>query len=182
MIIIPRVETLRIIYLIYAVVSKEKIYMVTQISKLLLIATVIFLGLSAGAMLTEAVLFVPYWKKMPAQDFLAWFRNNEPHLVSFFGTSQILGLIVTLLVTILYQLQRLPNKNLLAIATLINIFILLLYPIYFKQANASFAAATIDLNNVSQKLINWGMWQWVRTFLGISAFFVAVLALKEKNN
>ena len=76
MIIIPRVETLRIIYLIYVVVSKEKIYMVTQISKLLLIATVIFLGLSAGAMLTEAVLFVPYWKKMPAQDFLAWFRNN----------------------------------------------------------------------------------------------------------
>lgn len=156
--------------------------MVSQISKLLLIVTVICLGLSAGAMLTEGALFVPYWKKMPAQDFLAWFKNNEPYLVSFFGTSQILGLIATLLVTILYQLKRLPNKNFLAISTLLNILILLLYPIYFKQANASFVAATIDLNNVSQELINWGIWQWVRTFLGISAFFVTVLALKEKNN
>ncbi|MFY9224448.1 MAG: hypothetical protein WAQ98_17375 [Blastocatellia bacterium] len=161
--------------------SEPKNYL-NGLSKLLLIISVVILGLSAGAMLTEAALFVPYWQKMPVQDFLIWFRNNEPYLVKFFGTSQIFGLIATLLVTILYQLQRLPNRNLLAISTFLNILILLLYPIYFKQVNASFVAGTIDLNNVSQELINWGLWQWVRTFLGTSAFFMAVLALREKNN
>ena len=161
--------------------SEPKNYL-KDLSKLFLIAAVVILGLSAGAMLTEAALFVPYWQKMPAQDFLAWFKTNEPYLVKFFGTSQIFGLIAIALTTILYQFQRLPNRNLLAISSFLNILILLLYPIYFKQVNASFVAGTIDINNVSQELINWGLWQWVRTFLGASAFFVSVLALKEKNN
>jgi uncharacterized membrane protein len=54
--------------------------------------------------------------------------------------------------------------------------ILLSFGLYFKKANASFAAATIDLREVSSELRRWARWHWVRTLLAVVAFMLTILA------
>ena len=59
------------------------------------LAAVVALGLSAGAMRTEAVVFVSYWRTLPAGDFLRWFGENDALLVDFFGPLQATSTIIT---------------------------------------------------------------------------------------
>jgi hypothetical protein len=49
--------------------------------------------------------------------------------------------------------------------------------LYFRKANASFAAGTIDLNNVENELSRWSLWQWIRTAIGVGAFALALAAV-----
>src|SRR5262245_25378869 len=43
------------------------------------------LGLSAGAMLTEGAVLVPWWRSMSPESFLGWYAANAARLFWFFG-------------------------------------------------------------------------------------------------
>jgi hypothetical protein len=49
-----------------------------------LLAT-IALGLSAGALLAEGAVLVPFWRSLQPESFLAWYRENAALLLRFFG-------------------------------------------------------------------------------------------------
>jgi hypothetical protein len=143
------------------------------------LAAVAALGLSAGAMLTEAVVLVSYWRSLPAEDFLAWFRDNDARLVAFFGPLQVASLVLVVLAAALAARSDRSGGPLLGLAALLTLVALLFYPLYFRAVNASFATAAISPAAVPVALERWAAWHWLRTTIGIAAFVAGLLALRQ---
>ena len=141
------------------------------------IAAAISLGLSAGAMLTEAVLYVDYWRSLSPTDFLAWFAANEPQLTAFFAPLQTGSAVLA--ATAAALAPRRTGRAFFLIATGLAVAALLLYPLYFREVNASFAEATIAVDRVPEALERWSRWQWLRTGVGVTAFAAALLAVRR---
>ncbi len=147
-----------------------------SLTKFFLFFTVLTLGISAGAMLTEVIILVSYWQSLPAQDFLTWFQNHDALLTSFFGKLQTGGLLLTLASLVILKIRKQTTDRFLIASFLFSVMIILTFFIYFKSANASFAKGTIALSDVSGELVLWENWQWARTALGMLAFITALFA------
>ena len=52
---------------------------------------VLGLGLSAGALLAEAGVLVPFWQAQKPEAFLDWYRENASRLLGFFGPLEAAG-------------------------------------------------------------------------------------------
>ncbi len=147
-----------------------------RVARPLALSAVVVLGLSAGAMLTEAVVFVDYWRSLSPDEFLAWFGKHEPELVAFFGPLQTAGLLLTLLAVFAHAFPRREGFGLFGISAALSIAVLGLYVAYFKDVNAGFVARSISADEVPAELLRWANWQWARTGLGIGAFVAALFA------
>jgi hypothetical protein len=67
-----------------------------------------------------------------------------------------------------------------AIVAAVSAFaIIVSYPLFFADANATFAAGGLPDREVATLLRQWGMWHWGRTILGLIGFSSAVLALRR---
>ncbi len=148
-----------------------------RVSTWLSAIVVVVLGISAGAMLAEGAVLVPYWRSLPAADFLRWFADNEPRLVGFYGPLELIAAAFTMTAAALSAFHRRRGAGLLAVSALFVVGVLALYPIYFRAVNASFVAGTIDVANLPAELVRWGSWQWLRIALGIGALIAAVAAV-----
>ncbi len=135
------------------------------------------LGISAGAMLTEGAVLVPYWRALPPSEFLRWFAANEPRLVAFYGPLELVSAVLPLLAAGLGIARRRPGAWLMAGASLLAVAVLLLYPLYFRSVNARFATGAMDPAEVTAELSRWSAWQWVRIAAGAAAFGTALAAL-----
>ena len=149
--------------------------MSARVSTGLSFAAVLLLGLSAGAMLTEAVVLVAYWQSLPPEGFLAWFGQNEPRLVAFFGPLQTTSALVTLAAFVVGR----RGRGALGVAALLATGALVMYGLYFRDVNAAFVARTIGVDAVPAELVRWGCWQWVRTAVGTGAFVTALASLRR---
>ena len=148
-----------------------------RLSRWIAAFAVIALGVSAGAMLAEGAVLVPYWRSLPAGDFLRWFADNEPRLVAFYGPLEIAAAALTLVAAAVYGARSRPGAGWLAVSALLVVGVLALYPIYFRAVNARFVAGTIDGAAVAGELARWSSWQWLRVSMGIGALIAAVAAL-----
>ena len=150
--------------------------MAARVSTGLVFATVLLLGLSAGAMLTEAVVLVSYWQSLPGDEFLTWFGRNEPRLVAFFGPLQTASAVLALAAFVSQYRRRKSGRGALAVAALLSLGALAMYGAYFRDVNAGFVARTIPAGDVAAELVRWGQWQWLRTAVGVAAFGAALVA------
>ena len=55
------------------------------LGELLALLAVASLGTFFGAMLTEGLVLVPYWRSLPAEAFSSWYGANDKRLLGFFG-------------------------------------------------------------------------------------------------
>jgi len=138
-------------------------------------AAVVALGVSAGAMLTEAAVFAPYWRSLPPADFLTWFAANTDRLFNFYGPLEIATTALTLAAAALAR--RRPGGGWMIAAAVLSLAVLALFPLYFQAANESFAARTIAVDTVGAELERWSAWQWLRTAIGLAAFAAALRAV-----
>ena len=138
---------------------------------------VIALGLSAGAMLAEGAVMVPYWRALAPAAFLQWYAENAARLLAFFGPLEAASAVATLAAAVLYRARRRPGGNLLVLAGVLAVGVLVPFPLYFQDVNASFAAGTIPLEQVGGELARWAAWHWLRTAIGMGAFAAAVVAV-----
>jgi len=146
------------------------------VSTLLLLAT-LALGLSAGALVAEAGILVPYWRSLRAQEFLAWYRQHASLLFRFFGSMEVVSTALVVVATVSCWLTGHPGKALVTASAALAFLVLAAFPIYFQKVNASFAEGTIDPGAVATELRRWSNWHGVRTLLAIGAFLLAALAL-----
>lgn len=149
-----------------------------RLAAALSVVAVLGLGLSAGAMLTEAVVFVDFWRALPPAEFLAWFAANEPGLVAFFGPLQTASAVLVLGAAMLARPET--GRGLHVVAVLFALAALGLYPLYFRDVNAGFAAGTIAAERVPEELARWSRWQWLRTAIGTAAFAAAALGATRR--
>ncbi|MFN7954309.1 MAG: hypothetical protein U0610_21465 [bacterium] len=145
-----------------------------ELYRIVSFAAVVALGLTAGALLAEAGLLVPFWRSAKPEVFLAWYREHAQRLVRFFGPLEIAAAVSAGLAALLGWIGNHPNAALLAAAAFGALAVLATFPLYFQRANASFASGSISLAGVPDELRRWAHWHFARTGIAIAAFACAV--------
>ena len=144
------------------------------------VLAVVSLGLSAGALLAEACVLVPFWRAQKPESFLGWYKQHASLLLRFFGPLEAAsGLLVVGSATLAW-LGLLSAPLLFSASGGLTIGLLASFPLYFKGANASFAAGSIPAGNVSAELKRWATWHWARTSIAMVAFLLAAIALAHQ--
>lgn len=134
------------------------------------------LGLSAGALVAEGGVLVPFWRSERPEAFLAWYREHAALLVGFYGPLEIAAVGLATVALAANWLHPVMAAGPLLGAAVLAIGVLIGFPLYFQKANASFAAGTIELARVPDELRRWSRWHWARTALAVGAFVCAVVA------
>ncbi len=135
------------------------------------------LGLSAGAMLAEAGVLVPWWRFLPPEAFLIWYAENTSRLLGFYGPLEVVATAFALGAASLARWHR-GGGPWFVIAAALALLILLMFPLYFQRVNASFADGSIAPELVADALREWAGWHWARTLMGLGAFVAAVLGAR----
>ena len=131
--------------------------------------TTCVIGLYAGSLLTEGVILVPYWRRMTPEDFFSKHSEMGPSLFKYFAPLTTLAVGLSILTAILEGGRH-------TIAAGLCILALIIFFLYFKKANASFADHSLANEHLKKELEKWSAWHWLRTFIIISALFVSVSA------
>ena len=139
---------------------------------------VLLLGTTAGAMLAEGAILVPYWRSLAPADFFDWYAANASLLVDFYSPLEIASAVVALVCAILYSLQARPGARLWWVAAVLSILVIAMFFVYFKDANAGFLNRTITEDSLPNALVTWGRWQWARVGVGGAAFAASALAIR----
>ncbi len=145
------------------------------------LASAVALGISAGAMFTEAAFFAPWWRALPVSEFLDWFAANAQRLTDFYGPLEVAAALLAIAAAALARARRQPGSGWLIAAAALAVAVLLLFPLYFQSANASFATGAIAEGDVAAALARWSAWQWLRTAIGVAAHVAALLGWKRQD-
>jgi hypothetical protein len=149
-----------------------------QLASLLSILGVLLLGVTAGAMLAEAAILVPYWQSLAPVDFFDWYAANASLLVGFYSPLEIASAVVALASAVLHSVQSRPGGRLWWVAAILSILVIATFFVYFKDANAGFSNRSIAEDSLPAALVTWSTWQWGRVAVGCAAFAASVLALR----
>ena len=60
-----------------------------QLASFVSVLAVLLLGVTAGAMLAEAAILVPYWRSLAPADFFDWYAAHASLLVDFYSPLEI---------------------------------------------------------------------------------------------
>ena len=148
-----------------------------MISPGVVIIAIGLLGLSAGALLTEACVLVPFWRGQSPEGFLAWYRGHAQLLVRYFGTLEVLAAGAAAIWALAAALGFLTNAGPTIAAAVLALLVLASFPVYFKRANAGFSSGRTDPAEVPGELRRWARWHWARTAIAILAFGCALAGL-----
>lgn len=135
------------------------------------------LGLFVGALLAEGALFIPYWRALPAEHFFALHKVYGPRLYRFFAPITVVATMSAVVAAVACALTDRPGRWSAVVAGVMSASIVVLYFLYFKRANASFAAASLSADELSAELARWAAWHWARVIIGVCAFAAALFGL-----
>ncbi len=130
--------------------------------------SVAVIGLLIGSLLTEAMVLVPYWRKMKPQEFLSLHGAMGPSLYRYFAPLTVAGTIIPM-ITGIYSLALTPSSlSLSASVAVLTGLMLGIYFIYFKAANESFETGSVGVEGIPDELRR----------IGLIAFVLSIAALK----
>jgi Domain of unknown function (DUF1772) len=138
------------------------------------------LGLLAGALLTEAAVFVPYWRSISPQAFSELHEGVAPRLYGYFAPLTICAVLLagaSGAVTATSSLQGLDRW--LAIgSSALAISLLGFYRLYFESANRKLPglARLEDPTQFIAELRRWQLVHVVRTGVCLVSFVCALFA------
>jgi hypothetical protein len=147
------------------------------ISDLLQIFSAGSIGLLVGALLAEGALFVPYWQTLNTDVFYALHKVYGPKLYRFFAPLTVAPTVLSVAAALVSISVTDSGRWVTLAACILFLMAASTYSLYFRQANAQFAAATLNGDALSLELAKWERWQWVRVVLGAVAFFAALIGV-----
>lgn len=134
-------------------------------------------GLFAGAMLTEGLVLVPYWQSLNPAEFFSWYKANDQRLLGFFGPLTSLTVVLAIAAACVSLWQGHSGRWLVLLAAIISLMVIASFFVYFQKANASFATASLRVEEVATQLKRWARWHWCRTSLSVVALALSLLSL-----
>ena len=134
-------------------------------------------GLLAGALLTEAMVLVPFWRKLSPSEFLARHGDMASLLFRFYAPLTVFGTIGPVITMIVALLVNDSAQGLWLSSGLIAVALLGIYPAYFKSANARFESGKLHNSEVVIELGRWAYWHNLRTGLACLGFLLSLVAL-----
>lgn len=141
------------------------------------LATSFILGLFIGSLLTEALLLVPYWRKMPSKEFLKLHHTLGPQLYRYFAPLTILATIIPIASGIIVLNLSQQWQWLALMPSILAILMLALYFAYFKAANESFKTGSVGEEGVAEELSRWANYHWLRVIMGLCSFAISLVNL-----
>lgn len=144
--------------------------------EVLTIATATILGLFAGGMLTEALLLVPYFRSLPAEEFYRQHHDFGPRLYRFYSPLTIAATLLPLTTAIVVAIFDPQNYGPSALVALLSLSILCTYFLYFRAANLSFAQQRLTAIELKRELGRWSAVHNFRTTLAIASAVVSIFA------
>jgi Domain of unknown function (DUF1772) len=142
------------------------------------LVTALILGLFVGSLLTEAVILVPYWRKLKPENFLELHSTLGPQLYSYYAPLTISATVVPVLNAIVGLLFSTPTQGYGLVVAVLVLLILGIYFFYFQHANASFKTGSVGTTGLPAELERWARWHWLRTGIALVAFALALFGLR----
>jgi hypothetical protein len=145
----------------------------------ILVFSVLTFGLLTGAMLLIGVSIVGFWKSLTPSDFVSWFASHSSRLGVIMVPLGTITLLLSLAAVVVSWRSRLKQRQWAIIAALCAVCVMVSYPVFFAEANATFVAGGLSDSDVRALLDKWAVWHWGRTLLGLVGFVAATLALQS---
>lgn len=136
------------------------------------------LALFVGALLTEAMVLVPMWRTLQPEEFFRLHAAHAYRLYAFFAPLTVSATLLAVVAAAASVAANRPGSSASVVAAILALVILSTYGLYFRRANASFAAANIKHEDLPAELARWAAWHWFRTIVGLVALASALLALR----
>lgn len=146
------------------------------LGELLALLAVASLGIFFGAMLTEGLVLVPYWRSLRAEAFYSWYGANDKRLLGFFGPLTWLAALSALPVAAISLWTIHPGRWYAVAAAACTLVVISMFFVYFERANATFSLGSMPANELRLELDRWAAWHWLRSGLSLAALTAAVLA------
>ena len=148
-----------------------------MMSKFLLLLSSGTLGIFLGAQIAEAVLFVPYWKALSANDFFKLHQNYGKKIYQFFAPLTILATVIPLVAVVYNLIYQSKEQVILGLMGVSTLLFFSTYFLYFKKANKSFTDSSLSNEELPTELVKWGNWHWGRIFFEFIAFSCSLFLL-----
>jgi len=139
-----------------------------MIIEILHVLATLMIGLYAGSLLTEAAILVPYWRQMDPAEFFKLHGTLGPKLFKYFAPLTSLTVGISVIAAIYGNPWKITAAGLCCTA-------LVIFFLYFKKANASFAAHSLKEKDLAAELNRWSNWHWLRTWIIIGALASSVI-------
>lgn len=136
--------------------------------EILHIFATVMIGIYAGSLLTEAMILVPYWRRMEADEFFSLHETLGPNLLRFFAPLTMIAVFASVLAAAFGDKWKI-------LAGALCVSALIIFFLYFKKANASFAAHSLQDKDLEKELTRWARWHWLRTVIVIAALTASVI-------
>jgi len=130
----------------------------------------VMIGLYAGSLLTEAVILVPYWRRMAPAEFFRLHGTLGPTLFRYFAPLTSIAVGLSVIAAVFGNHWHMIAAGLCSAA-------LIIFFLYFKKANASFADHNLAEDELAAELSRWSAWHWLRTVIMIGALAASVAGL-----
>ena len=150
----------------------------TELASALKLLAVGFLGVFAGANLTEGYLEVPYWKSLTPAEFFSWYAANDKRLIDYFRPLTIATALVVLSATIVVWWVRDPARWSITLSALLVAVMIAMFFGYFRAANESFSHRSVAPADLPDALARWGSLHTVRIVLSMLALAASLLSLR----
>lgn len=141
------------------------------------IAAVLLMGLLTGAMLLISVVIVPFWRGLPADEFVLWFTSHAPTIGGLMVPLGAGGVLCTIVAAVVGRRQGARAALLFWVAAGAALVCGATYPIYYTEANAALGSGALPPVEVATELARWQVWHWVRIAAGGIAFAAGALGL-----
>ncbi len=148
-------------------------------AEILLLVSSGILGIFLGAQIVEAVLFVPYWKALSADDFFSFYKTYGKKIHQFFAPLTIAATIFPLMTVGFHIFDQSDIQILFIIMGVSTLAFFSTYFLYFKRANKSFSDRSLSNEELPQELTKWGRWHWGRICFELIAFGCSLLLLSN---
>ncbi len=148
----------------------KKLCLLVQVSSIISIAAF------AGSMLMLNTSLVSFWKQIPPNEFLNWFSNYSTGIEMTTGPMLKLTMLLPLISIIL--VWKIPKSRYYWLTSyMLIIGIMVITVAFFIDANTSFVAKTVELENVKVIVTTWGTLHSIRTNLGFLSALFALIGL-----
>lgn len=151
-----------------------------MLADVLLLLSVAALGVFLGANVAEAALLVPFWREQDAPAFFEWYAANDKRLVGFFAPLTTACAVVVLAATIAAFVAGHPGRWAVLGAAVLVGAAAAMFPLYFRDANARFSAASVAVADLPRELATWAAWHNLRVVI-VAASLLAALAAAGVN-
>jgi hypothetical protein len=146
------------------------------LSLLALISSSLFLG----ACLVIGVVLVPYWQSMQGLAFLDYFSRWGPILGMLMFPLGGFAQLTLILACWEARADRSAFRWWLMSALCFSL-IIVLFVFYFSHTNLAMIHKVIDISILSQTLVTWQVFHWLRTVIALSSVCLAMVGILKQS-